>query len=371
VKYLKWVIGGMLAIVPVFAVVSLAQAQRFSANIEKDQKVYSSLYSSGKQISVHGEIFGDVFCAGRTIVIDAIVHGDVICAGQDVTINGIIEGDARIAGQEVVIDATIMHSATVASTKFSLDAEAKIGQDLTVFGGESNIKGGVARDVTASGSPVTINGPIGRNLTVTSQVITLKDNAKLGGNLNYTGTVKPALDKHADVQGEVVQHQPKERRGGPIFNPVFYLFVLVSLLIIAMLIAGLFPAYLQRTSGLIMDSPILSIGVGGIASLLAPLIMAGVGFTIIGLPLALVLLLVMLLMLVLSGPVVAYALGRLLLRRTKSPVALISAGSVLLVTAYFIPLAGLVSMVIAFWLGLGAILRDLHSRSRLATPENN
>ncbi|HEX9153644.1 MAG TPA: polymer-forming cytoskeletal protein, partial [Candidatus Saccharimonadales bacterium] len=93
-KRFRWVIGTLLlAVVPVLAWVSVADAQRFSTNVDQGQTVDSSLFSTGKEIEINGTINGDIFCAGQNIKINATVHGDVICAGQDVTIDGKIDGD--------------------------------------------------------------------------------------------------------------------------------------------------------------------------------------------------------------------------------------------------------------------------------------
>ena len=100
-KKITWIIGlALLAIVPVMAWTSVANAQRFASNVEEGQKVHSSLYSSGKTIDIRGEIFGDVFCAGQTVNIDAIVQADILCAGVDVRISGKVDGDIRVAGSE-------------------------------------------------------------------------------------------------------------------------------------------------------------------------------------------------------------------------------------------------------------------------------
>jgi len=363
-KQLKWIFGiALLAVVPVLAIVNVAHAQRFASSVDADQQVHSSLYSSGRNVNIKGEIFGDVFCAGQNVVVDATVHGDVICAGQDVTVNGTVDGDIRLAGQSVNVAAAVAGSGTVAGQKFSLDATAKIGRDLTATGTELNIKGAVTRDVVVSGTRVTLNGNVGRNVSVGSDKTELKNNARIAGNLTYSST-KPKLLDGAQVAGKTEQAKQQNKRGGMRFNPVIYLFMLLGALVIMVVLTLLFPRYLERTSGRIWDSPGRALLVGFVAALLLPLAIVGTAFTIVGIPLALFLIVAAIFAALLTTPISAYLTGRLVLRRSKNPMGLALLGVAILVTLYFIPFVGFIFVMAAYWLGFGALLTDLYAHSR-------
>lgn len=364
-KHLKWVVGGLLlAVVPVFALVSVAHAQRFARTIDGDQKVYSSVYSSGKNIDIKGEIFGDVFCAGQNITVDAIVHGDVICAGQDVTISGKIDGDIRAAGQVVNLNAEVARNVTVAAATFSLDADAKVGQDLSAMGA-LNIKGEVGRDAVLSGDNIVLNGPIGRNVAVKSNNVTLKNEAHIKGNLNYTASTKPQQDNGAKVDGKTTETKVKQEKTS-YFNPIFYLVGLIGLVLIGAIIAALFPRYLERTSDIIRAKPTRTLLVGGVASVLVPLVSFGFAMTIVGIPVTIFLLLAFCFAAAISGPIVGYLIGRLIMTKTNSPVLIAVVGGAVLVTTYFIPFVGILFIMAAFWFGFGALVSDLFASSTYA-----
>lgn len=357
-KKIKWLAPTLvLAIIPVMTWVSISHAQRFSPMIADDQTVHGSLYAANKTIDIKGIVHGDIFCAGQSVKIDAEVHGDVICAGVEVTVNGTVDGDIRLAGQIVNVDAQISGSATVAAAEFSLDATANVGRDLTATGSALNIKGKVGRDVVASGSVTTVNGAVGRNITADVGQLILKDDACVVGNITYTSNNKLDQTDGAVISGEITQTQPSKR--GYSFDPLWYLFMLTGLPLIVMALTFLFPRFTERTSAQIREHFGKTLVVGILATLLVPGVLFGLAITVVGIPLAFVLMAALLLAVLLSGPLVARFIGGLLVKNAKAPVLAAALGGVVLVTLYFLPFVGLVFIMLAFFLGFGAILIEL------------
>ncbi len=360
-KKMKWVLGTLLlAIIPLLAWVGVAKAQHFASTIPEDQTVYSTVYATGKEINIKGTIYGDVFCAGQKVVVDATVYGDVICAGIDVTVSGKVEGDVRIAGQLVAMGGETGKNATVAALNFSLDADAKVGQDLTANGENLTIKGAVGRDLVTTGNSMILNGKTGRNVRAASASVQLKNEARVGGDLYYTSTRDAQIDQGAQITGKtnhVVEH--KSGRG---FNLMLYLFAVVSLTLIGTILAFLFPRFMRRTSDQISANVPKAMITGLLGSILALVACIGLLVTLAGAPLALVVLVALLVGAILSGPITAYYVGSLVLRKAKntSPVLLALVGGPLLVTLYHLPFLGVFFMLLAFWLGFGSLLRTLH-----------
>ena len=367
-KRFIWILGLLvLTLVPVMAVVNSVNAQRFTPRTEEDQKIYSSLYSTGKTIDIKGEIFGDVFCAGQQVTINAVVHGDVICTGQDLTVNGMVDGDIRLAGQAVAVGATIGQNASIAARDFSLDADAKVGQDVSAVGSMLTIKGAVGRDVTLSGAEVIINGHVGRNVLAQSSHIQVKADAVISGDLNYAGSVGPQVAKESEVKGTTHKVGNNRPRNVFAFNPLFYLFVLLSLTLICMFLLSLFPRYFHHMGDIIQGGFGHTLLVGFVAAIGVPLLAFIFATSLVGVPLALVMMLALALGAFLSGPIVAGYAGRLLLKKKNgSPVLLAMVGTFVVVTLYFIPVFGLVLIALVYWLGLGALVIDLYRQSAFA-----
>jgi len=363
VKKLKWVIGVMLlAIVPMLAWAQLANAQRFTDTVDKGETVNSSVYSTGKNIDISGRINGDIYCAGQTVTINADVHGDVICAGQDVTVNGTVDGNIRIAGQTVSVGAVVSRSATIAGMTVSLDAEARIGSDVTITGDTLNLKGEVLRDAVATGNSVIFNGIVGRDVKVSSASVRLKDKAAIAGDLHYTSNKKITKDNGAKVKGDTVQTVPSKKNNKGIFSPYslgFYLFMICGLGLITLGLALTFPRFLRRSSDRIKNEFTKTLVVGLVASFLVPMVSVGLVLTVVGIPLVMCLMIAWLFGALLSGPIAAFYVGRLILRNRRNAALIATVGSVVLVTAYYLPVAGVLVLMLAYWLGFGALLLGL------------
>ncbi len=363
-KYIKWATGGaLLTAVLTVTLVSVAYAQRFSRTVDQDETVNSSLYSAGKVVAVNGIINGDVFCAGETITIDAEVHGDVICAGSDVTIAGKVDGDVRVAGQTVVIEADVTDSVTIAAQSFSLDANATVGRDLTAMGDTLNIKGAVLRDVLASGNVGTLNGSIGRNVRFDGNKLVLKSNAAVAGTVDYTSKNKIDVAAGAVVAGTTKQTVPEKSNDSSVLTRLttwLYIFTLAGLILITSALAFFFPRLLVRTSDRIRTKFGITLLVGASATLVVPMLLVGLAVTVVGIPLALFLFLAWIFAFALSGPIVSYYVGSLVLsKRTKQQVWIALAGSLALGLLYFLPFIGTLLFMVASWLGLGALLLTL------------
>jgi cytoskeletal protein CcmA (bactofilin family) len=362
-KHIKWMVGALtLAIIPVLAWAGLAHAQHFSTTTDEKQVIHSSLYSSGKDIDIKGTIEGDVYCMGQTVTIDANVQGDIICAGQNITVNGKVDGDVRLAGQSVSVNAAITRSATVAAMTFSLDAGATVGRDVTATGDTLNIKGKIGRDVVASGNATTLNGVVARNAKLTSQKVQLKSDAKVQGGLYYSSPVNADIAKGATVTGVTTHEAAKKgtnKNWAKNFNAFVFIFALAGLTLVAMTIVLFFPRFAVKTSGIITKSFGKALLVGVAASFLLPAICVGLLFTMIGIPLAVFVVMAALFAGMLSGPIVGLYVGRLIIKDEKNLVLAVFIGSLITITAYFIPVLGILVAVVAFWLGLGAQLLAL------------
>lgn len=364
-KKIKWAAAVLLlAIIPVLTWVSTGHAQRFSPTITEDQVVHGSLYAANKSIDIKGEVYGDIFCAGQSVKIDAKVHGDVICAGVEVTVKGQVDGDIRLAGQIVNVGAKIAGSATVGAGEFSLDADASVGRDLTATGSNANIKGTVGRDVLGGGSRITINGAVGRNVAVETGALVLKDDAKIAGTVTYTSSNQLNKSDKAEVSGKITQNQPVKQ--GYSFDPLWFLFMLIGLTLVSMTLALLFPRFMAQSANQMRQQFGKTLIVGLLAMVLVPGVFFGLAVTVVGIPLMVVAAVAVLFGLLLSGPLAAYFVGRLILKNNQAPVLAAVVGSAVLVALYFLPFVGFVFVLLAGFLGFGALLLELQKLVKAA-----
>ncbi len=336
-----------------------------SVVVEQAAVIDNSIFVAGRTIDINAEVFGDVFCAGQTITVSGTVHGDVICGGQTITISGIVDGDVRLAGQTVTLQAAIAGNATIAGETFTQSSSSEIGGDLTAGSNDIILNGRIGRDVAVGGGNVILTGEVGRNIKGDVNQLELFKAAKVGGNIAYTST-NDINDAGASVAGLISRTDVQQSSNrGEMFGLglAWFIFLFVSMLLVAMAIALMFPAVLRNVTDRALPRPWRALLVGLVASIVVPVLLVIVAVTIVGLPLAFLLGLLWLLVSMLSGPFSGYYLGRLLLKNSQHTLKIMLVGSSALLVLYFIPFVGFFALITAYWIGSGMILLELTRRT--------
>lgn len=310
-KHLAVIILGLL-LIP-----SGAQALTFLGG---DQPVISSpipddVIASGGTVTV-GAPVDSLTVAGGVVTVNAPIRGDVIAAGGTLIINGDVGGKVLAAGGEIEVNGNATNALITGST-------VRIGKDAVI-----------KRDAVIAAGDVTNEGSVLHNLTVS------------GGTFNNTGTA-----------GNVTFEQEQE----PAFPlpGLFSVLAAVGFLILGLLLVRAFPAPFMTVVRQVEGSPVVLTVVGFFAIIVSAIILLILGLTIIGFPLALVGGLLFIVALMLSSLFVAYALGDVILSRTRwkpGPMGVFVVGFVILQLLIFIPLLGALVQVVAVSLGYGGLL---------------
>lgn len=365
-RRLKYLIAGLVVVLPILVLAAVVQAHSFrsgnNVTVAQNATLNQTLFASGLTLDVAGTVNGDVFCAGQNITVSGTVNGDVMCAGQSVSVTGTVNGNVRLAGQDVTINGQVSGNATVAGQSFTLDSRSKIGGDLSAVGSDITLNGPVGRDAAFGSGTVTINSSVGRDVKAAVSTLTLGSKANVSGNINYTSSKDLIRNSGAVVGGSITRSAPKQQehvRPGSIvtFGWLSALYMFVSFLLIALVLVLLLPRvfyvpaeYARRHMG-------RTFLVGLVSSIVVPVVLIGLMFTVIGIPLALFAGLVWLVLVLLSGPFAAFLLGRLILHGvTNNPIWTMLLGGAILLILYFVPFLGVLTTLLTLWFGLGAIL---------------
>lgn len=340
------------------AMLGVAHAQSFSMTVPKDKTIDSSLYSAGRHIVIEGTVNGDVYCAGQDVEVRGTVKGDVICAGRSIRIEGTVDGNIRVAGQEIHIAAKIGRSATVAGQQVYIEKQTAIGQDLTLAGSRTVLRGTVGRDMVANGTNVYVEGHVKRNVRMSGEQLALRSSAKIDGSLHYTSARTVEKDTGAVVTGRTTQASPPQR-GSSFFNNKNLLIAGVAMFIFAMALVLIAPQYIHKTSMVATES-IGRASLLGAASIVAlPIIAALFASSVVGLPITILLIVLMVFTILLSGPILAYYLGSMLMAKNKNAIQIMALGAAVLLVLYAMPIIGPLFMLIAYMMGGGTLLLAL------------
>ncbi len=349
-----------------YAGLTNAHSFRSGTNVvaDKQERIDHSLFAAGNTINISSEVFGDVFCAGQTVTISGTVHGDVICAGQTLTVNGTVNGDVRLAGQSITVGGTVSGNATIGGQSFMLSSGAKIGGDVTLGSSDGTFSGSVGRDIAAGGGSILIANSVGRDIKGNIENLELGGGARVQGNIEFRSNNEIKKASEALVGGKITRSEaPRESKSEGSFVNGWFIYLFLAMLVTSMVLVLLFPRMLQRVTDRGLPRPWKALLVGLLAGLVVPVILIGLALTLVGIPLAILIGLSWLVVMILSGPIFGYYLGRLILRGSVQPLVIMLAGATVLLLTYFIPIIGFLAILIAFWGGAGMLLLELFHRT--------
>ncbi len=281
--------------------------------VTEDDVVAEDLYAIGGRTIIEGIVQGDLVVLSGEVIVTGTVEGDVI---------GLVWGPARFSGEvgESVLLAALRLEATgrVGADLTTLAGEAavgaEVGRDLLLIGGSAEVTGSVGRDVRVQAWRLSVDGQVGRDVVARVDDMVLGDAARVAGDVTFRASDEVRVSDTATVGGTLVQAQ--------VLAPVWARAVtrLVGWLsVLGFLVAGvalfwLFRGTAPRAVGVARERPWRSVLVGLGVLVLPPLLAIPLFLTLVGLPVAVLILLFWVVGLFL-GPIPAVAAaGESLLR---------------------------------------------------------
>ncbi|HMI08788.1 MAG TPA: polymer-forming cytoskeletal protein [Candidatus Saccharimonadales bacterium] len=340
-----------------------------NVTLERSKVVNGAYYTSGDTVTIAGTVKGDLYCAGKTVFVTGTIEGDVFCAAQTIKIAGNVDGDVRVAGQTVTIDGITSRNVTVFGEVVDVAKTAIIGRDLNGASNSVTVDGKVGRDVTIGGNTVSILGIIGRDVGVASENLTINEEASVAGWVRYTSQNEASIAE-GSVKGEVKYTKKEDDAAAADSNAATissFIYMLLAFAILSLGIVLIAPQQVHAVGITGIKRLGMSILLGIFALLAVPILLVLLALTFIGMPLALLLGLVWILLLVLSGPMFAYYLGRLLLRKhTDNAIWTMLVGAAMVVVLFIIPIVNVIVGLTSLILGMGMV--SLYVMSRLQKP---
>lgn len=351
---------------PVFAVDFFADEELYLAEAQEDD-----VYAGGGIVSIEEDIDGDLYIAGGSLTINGNITGDLVIAGGQITINGDIEDDLRAAGGSIALNGNVGDDVIATSGQLNISTDTLIGGSLILGNGYANILGTVNEDIKGGGGKIVLGGTIyGDVMLEVQDSIVLTEGAAIEGNLIYTSLREAELNEE-QVSGFIEFNKqliPEEKVdiGEEIDNffSRWHIFIQVlkylSLLALALVLVLIAPAGLTGATKICIDKPWRSLGLGFVVLICSIAAMIVLSITVIGLPLAFILLALLMITLYVAKVYASLFIGNLLIKPKKMTKAklfgLTALGAFILAIVDIVPFIGwLVSFVIlmiafgAFW----------------------
>jgi len=346
-----------------------------SVTLPKDKVINEAALITGATLLINSDINGDLYCAGQNIVINGYVKGDIACMGQSVKINGIVDGNIRVMAQTVEINGQVSRNLTTGSQGLILGPKTNIKGDI-FFGSQNAQLGGlIGRDLAGAGETVTITGSLARNASIAGNNISIMETAKIGGNLDYytDKTTSPSIEKK-NIRGTVTRHDVETPQKTEVKNKmtkvtsvahvISFFFSILSFAVLGLVLIYFDRKNTEKRLSSIIEKPLV-MGLIGLTSLIvAPFVFFILMVTMIGIPLAFVVLLVFIIALIIASLYPSAVYGKVFFEKIlkKEKISLywkMAVGVVLLGAVSCIPVVGWTIAFISFCLGLGAFITSL------------
>jgi hypothetical protein len=373
-------LGFFLLVVPLFLASSvLAQNNRQTMVVlPPGETVNKDYFAAGNSVTLSGTVNGDAYVAGGNVVVEGTINGDLLVAGGTVNVRGRVANNVRAAGGQVIISGDIGRNVSTAGGSTTITDAARIGGSLAAAGGSLEVFAPIAKDLNLAAGQATLGNTVGGDVMAQVGQLTLTPKADVSGNLTYISNTPAQIQSGAKVNGTITQNRPPQQQVQPnqiaktlaTFALVVKLMYLVSYLIVGLLLIRFFPLFIGSVADNINRRFWPSLGWGLLILILTPIIIFFLFITVLGIPLALILLAVFWILIFLSKIFVSLVIGQRILgwfgRRDNWGWALFLGVIVYLILTLIPILGGLITFIVTL-LGLGAWLlggRDYYNLLR-------
>ncbi len=341
--------------------------------------VKNDLIVFGRNIRIDGTVDGDLIAFGATVTVNGHVVGDVIFGGATLQINGTVDGNVRFGGSLLILHGKVAKNVLVGCGNVTADSSSEIGWGATIASSDVTLDGRIGRDVLAGVGRLQLDGFVGGNVKVqASEGFDLGSNAKVQGQIEYTGPKEPEIESGAKLASAPVVTIKKREvdvySGYSWWHKALAWGASFVFGLVLMLIAPGFFSDTVRNANRYGAS--IGIGMLLVVGVLFAAVLACV--TVVGLSVGISTLLLYVISLYGSKVFVATWLGRMLLGKggyaglyastgkstwkTAEAVGQMAIGLLVLYGVRIIPYAGFwVALAVTFW-GLGALGLTLYGR---------
>lgn len=360
-----------------------------SGTSAQEARIANDVYAGGATVVLDGEAADDVFAAGESVTVRQTVGRNLYAGGRHVDVSGPIVGDAFGAGFTLTFAGSTAGRVYAVGYDVKLLPSSKIGEGARLFGRTIAIDGDVTGHVLLAGEAIALAGRIEGDVYVEADSLTVSPDASIAGDLHYSvdheleipsGVVAGSIYETSDEDGrsETVESELDLQ----VINPEWTDSISFvrrgagSFFVFSQLVAGLaifvgFPVLAGRLRDTIEERPTGSLGNGllAFAVLIGIIVLSAV--TLIGIPLAILMVLSVPLILIAGYAVgavgwiliAAQMLGREIPYSAWARLVLALIAVIPVYLLGLIPLVGWLVGLATTLLGLGALFVSLRSKA--------
>lgn len=316
--------------------IGLPQNDSENVKISKDNIIKDNLFAFGKFINIDGNIDGDLITAGNNLELSGNIKNNIFAAGNSITIKGII-------GKDVFVGATNVY----------VEKDAIIEGDLIVGTNTLVVEGIVKGNIRAGAKSIKINSLVEKNVYLNVENLSIGAEAKINGDVIYTSAKEANIDPASLINGKIERKQVtvSNTKKNKIHSFVLSFF---GTLIVGVVLLTLLTKKIDSLSENIKNKFWLNLLIGFVALIVTPFIALILLISLVGTPLALIIIALYAFLIYASKIFVGIYIGKLILKDKWHPLASMTLGVFLIYIVSILPfIGGLVSFIVIL-LGLGA-----------------
>jgi hypothetical protein len=357
-----------------------------AANVRMSGRVAGNVTGFAADVTSSADVRGNVRLFAANVFLSGASHGDVRILGADITVSGPIGGDFEVAGANVAVHDVVAGDADIAGAIVTIHEDAVIRGDAAMAGSEIVIRGVIGESARLAGRDVRISGYIAGPVEIRGEIVRFDAGARFDGPVTVRSPNPPILAdgvEIAELTHEVASWEGVNRRGrgSPKIKFDFWPsgwaiggVLAASAFTLGLLISIMAPGSVHRLAYEFRQRPWVSGFLGLIVLALLPILgmtlFTLLVMTIIGIPLAFLLVFAFPIVLFLAFAFGGIAIGDLALNRSGKQAGFgLRAGSFLVVFLLIgllsvIPVMGFIIGPVVLCIGLGAWTLAIFSRKR-------
>lgn len=343
----------------------------------------------GASVRTVATVKGDFSAVGARVVVDQAVAEDALLVGGTVDVRAPVGGDVRAVGGDISLENTVGGDLMAAGGNLQLTQGAQVAGRAELAGGEVRVEGRVEGPLNVRARRLVLNGPVGGGVQAAVQELELGPQARLSAGLRHSAStitqdpaavVTGAVDRIDRLFGEDRRWDdmhPMHDGRWPVMGGWWLLVPLSMGLLGVLALAGLvlfvFSRFAGRAAHQIESQPWRAVGVGAGLLLALPVLAVLLFFTLLGIPLGMVVMVLYPPLLLLGWLIGALFVARWLVSRASPadgadpgvPYGWMAAAVIALLVVAAVPVVGPLLMSVTVAAGLGACV--LEWRHRLAS----
>jgi len=349
----------ILALFVVMPTVQAKEIDHFTSKIDNDVVIEDTHNSS-------------VAAAGENVSFDGKVNGVSFGASNKLTLNGITDY-GMLAGNVIEVNGTVKNDLIIAGNLVTISKDANIERDTIIAAADVEISGNFNRNISIYASKVSFkNANIKGNVKLYGQQIEVKKDTVVSGTLSYPEDSIYKVEKGSQigktVKTEAIQKENDENFFSTVSAKIWsFLCLTLVFAAISLLFPNLFTQIHEKYEKIETSEVIEVFTKGLVALILVPILIILLFCTLIGIPLAIIILLLYGIAIYLTTMFTAYLLGYKIWQKVfDKDINMLALGIIgLFVLFLFSLIPGVRTLVsiITTLIGLGLIVNILKKRN--------